>query len=50
MTHESREILSRATGILEGVAASENLTTAEANLIVAASEMIDAVLEKEREK
>lgn len=47
MTQENRETLNRAAGILEGLAVSENLTDAETNLIVAVSEMIDAVLKKE---
>ena len=48
MTHDSRETLYKASGILEGIAVSENLTEAETNLIVAVSEMIDAVLDKEK--
>ena len=47
MNRESRETLIRATGILEGLSVSENLTDAETNLIVAVSEMIDAVLKEE---
>ena len=47
MTQENRESLNRATGILEGLSVSENLTDAETNLIVAVAEMIDAVLKKE---
>lgn len=49
MTHDSRETLYKASGILEGLSVSENLTEAEANLIVAVSEMIDAVLGKEKD-
>lgn len=47
MTHESRETLCKASGILEGLSVSENLSAAETNLIIAVSEMIDAVLDKE---
>lgn len=47
MTQENRETLNRAAGILEGLSASENLADAETSLIVAVSEMIDAVLKKE---
>ena len=47
MTHKSRETLSRATGILEGLSASGNLTDAETNLIIAVSEMIDTVLKQD---
>jgi hypothetical protein len=47
MNRESRETLNRVSGILEGLSVSENITEAETNLIVAASEMIDAVLNKE---
>lgn len=47
MNRESRETLNRATGILEGLSVSENLTDAETSLIIAVSEMIDAVLKKE---
>lgn len=50
MTQENRETLNRATGILEGLSVSENLTAAKTNLIVAVSEMIDAVLQKEDTK
>ena len=48
MRHESRETLYKASGILEGLAASENLTDAETHLIVAVSDMIDSVLDKEK--
>ena len=48
MTHDSRETLHKASGILEGLSVSENLTQAETALIVAVSEMIDAVLDKEK--
>lgn len=48
MTHESRETLYKASGILEGLSVSESLTAAETNLIVAVSEMIEAVLHKEK--
>ena len=47
MTHENRETLNKASGILEGLSVSENLTEAETSLIVAVSEMIDEVLKKE---
>lgn len=47
MTHESREILCKASGILEGMSVSEELTEAVTNMIVAVSEMIDSVLYKE---
>ena len=50
MNQESRETLNRAAGVLEGLSVSQNLTDAETNLIVAVSEMIDAVLKKEEEK
>ena len=50
MKHESRETLYKASGILEGLSVSENLTEAETNLIVAVSEMIDAVLDEEKDK
>ena len=49
MTSNSRETLYKASGILEGLSVSENLNAAETNLIVAVSEMIDAVLEKEKD-
>ena len=48
MTQESRETLNRATGMLEGLSVSGNLTEAETNLIVDVCEMIDAVLGKEK--
>lgn len=48
MTHENRETLCKAAGILEGLSVSESLTVAETNLIVAVSEMIEAVLDKEK--
>ena len=47
MIQENRESLNRAAGILEGLSVSENLTDTETNLLVAVSEMIDAVLKKE---
>ena len=47
MTQESKETLNRAAEILEGLSVSQNLTTAETDLIVAVTEMIDAVLKKE---
>lgn len=50
MTHENRELLNRASGILEGISVSENLTTAETDLIITAIQMIDKVLEEEKIK
>ena len=47
MTHESRETLNRASGILEGLAISGDLSDAATSLIVNVSEMIDEVLKKE---
>ena len=47
MTHESRETLCKASGILAGLSVSENLTQAETNLIETVAEMIDDVLKKE---
>lgn len=47
MTHENRETLNRASGILKGLSVSENLTETETSFILAVSGMIDRVLEKE---
>ena len=47
MTHDNRETLYKASGILEGLSVSQNLTQAETDLIIAVSEMIDDVLNKE---
>ena len=48
MTQENRETLNRATGILEGLSVSGDLSDAVTNMIVAVSEMIDEVLKKEQ--
>lgn len=50
MTHENRELLNRASGILEGISVSENLTQAETDLIITAIQTIDKVLEEEKTK
>jgi hypothetical protein len=50
MTYENRELLNRASGILEGISVSENLTQAETDLIITAVQMIDKVLEEEKTK
>ena len=50
MTQESREILNRASGILEGISATEDISSAFEVLIVNVVEMIDEVLKKEEKK
>lgn len=47
MKQENRETLQRATGILEGVSVSGDLSTDMAQILITVSEMIDAVLKKE---
>ena len=47
MKQENRETLQRATGILEGVSVSGDLSTDMAQIIINVSEMIDGVLNKE---
>lgn len=47
MTNESRETLNRAAGILEGLSATGDLSTAATDMIINVAEMIDAVLKKE---
>lgn len=47
MTHESREMLNRAAGILEGLNASGELSSAAGEMLAAVIEMIDAVLNQE---
>ena len=49
MKQENREILQRAAGILEGVSVSGDLSTDMAQILINVSEMIDAVLRKEKE-
>ena len=44
----NRETLQRAVGILEGLAASEELSSSVADMIVNVAEMIDAVLNGEK--
>ena len=48
MTHESKETLNRAAGILEGLSASGDLSTGMADMLIAVVEMIDAVLNNEK--
>ena len=48
MTTKNRETLNRASGILEGLAASGDLSDCITNLVIAVSKMIDAVLKKEK--
>lgn len=50
MTQESRETLQRAAGILDGLSASGDLTADVASMMVAVTEMIDEVLQKENAK
>lgn len=50
MTHESRETLNRASGILEGLSVSGDLSDAATSMIIAVSKMIDEVLKKEATK
>lgn len=47
MKAENRETLQRASGILEGLSASGDISDAITNMIMAVSEMLDAVLAKE---
>lgn len=47
MNRDSRELLNRATGILEGLSVSENLTDAETNLIISVTKMLYTVLQRE---
>ena len=47
MTSNQRENLQRAAGILDGLAASEDISEAITNMIVTVSEMIDEVLREE---
>lgn len=48
MTQDNRETLQRATGILEGLTVSGDLSTDMAQMLVNVSEMIDDVLKKEQ--
>lgn len=48
MTQDNRETLQRATGILEGLTVSGDLSTDMAQMLVNVSEMIDDVLRKEQ--
>lgn len=48
MTHDNRETLQRAVGILEGLSASEDLTQPITDTILNVAEMIDAVLNGEK--
>ena len=50
MTPETRETLQRAAGILDGLSASGDLTSAVTDMVVNVSEMIDEVLKKENFK
>lgn len=50
MKQENRETLQRATGILEGVSVSGDLSTDMAQILINVSEMIDTVLRKEVEE
>ena len=47
MKQENRETLQRATGILDGVSVSGDLSTDMAQILITVSEMIDDVLRKE---
>ncbi len=48
MTQDSRETLNRAAGILEGLSASEEISSGIADLLVSICEMLDEVLNKEK--
>jgi hypothetical protein len=49
MKQENRETLQRATGILEGISVSEDLSTDMAQILINVSKMLDTVLRKEKE-
>jgi hypothetical protein len=48
MNEESIATLNRASGILEGLSVSGDLSECIINMIIAVSEMIDEVLKKEQ--
>lgn len=47
MTQNDREVLQRATGILEGLSVSGDLSDAASGMIEAVISMIDGVLDRE---
>ena len=47
MTHQGREILNRVAGLLQGIAASEEISSAITDILLDAVENIDFVLGEE---